>query len=197
MHEVRKPRVWCHTEEYAFSFDDAITTSTSSGSPFETIQLKKRDSILDPSKMLTVGKYPRYIRRRIFFENFGKLYRYGDLASFSRQLFIRYKINIKIFIRIEKSIDRSRKNKVKGSSQKSSCSCISHTLAYQRRKKFGPQQTSWCIRDMCFSERLILIRNLVRCLANYGYDICTDENFDKYLSENVYRKSMGKRADSK
>lgn len=60
MHEVRKPRVWCHTEEYAFSFDDAITTSTSSASPFETIQLKKRDSILDTSKILTIGKYPRY-----------------------------------------------------------------------------------------------------------------------------------------
>lgn len=61
MHEVRKPRVWCHTEEYAFSFDDGITTSTSSASPFETIQLKKRNSILDSSKMLTVAKYPRYI----------------------------------------------------------------------------------------------------------------------------------------
>ncbi|KAF7418532.1 hypothetical protein HZH68_001185 [Vespula germanica] len=61
MHEVRKPRVWCHTEEYAFSFDDGITTSTSSASPFETIQLKKRNSILDSSKMLTVAKYPRFL----------------------------------------------------------------------------------------------------------------------------------------
>ncbi|KAL2724596.1 hypothetical protein V1477_018457, partial [Vespula maculifrons] len=66
MHEVRKPRVWCHTEEYAFSFDDGITTSTSSASPFETIQLKKRNSILDSSKMLTVAKYPSTVNSYTF-----------------------------------------------------------------------------------------------------------------------------------